>query len=64
MGRAGLNRRRSVEEIKAMRRLENVNLEGIFVCGVGYPLKKEEIVKFFEAKKLMYITTKKIWNSR
>ncbi len=30
MGRAGLNRRRSVEEITAMRRLENVNLEGIF----------------------------------
>ena len=36
-----------------------VNLEGIFVCDAGYLLKQEEMEKFFEAEKLLYIATRK-----
>ncbi len=36
-----------------------VNLEGIFVCDAGYLLKQEELVRFFEAEKLLYIATRK-----
>jgi hypothetical protein len=35
-----------------------VNLEGIFVCDAGYLLNKEEVEKFFEAEKLLYIATR------
>ena len=43
------------------RALSNLimNLEGIFVCDAGYLLKQEELVKFFEAEKLLYIATRK-----
>lgn len=32
-----------------------VNLEGIFVCDAGYLLKQDELEKFFEAGKPLYI---------
>ena len=35
-----------------------LNLEGIFVCDAGYLLKKEELEKFFEAEKRLYIATR------
>lgn len=35
-----------------------INLEGIFVCDAGYLLKQEELVRFFEAEKRLYIATR------
>jgi hypothetical protein len=35
-----------------------VDLEGIFVCDAGYLLKKEELEKFFEEEKWLYIATR------
>ena len=35
-----------------------VNLEGIFACDAGYLLKKEELEKFFEEEKWLYIATR------
>ncbi len=35
-----------------------VNLEGIFVCDAGYLLNKEELERFFEAEKRLYIATR------
>jgi len=35
-----------------------LNLEGLVVCDAGYLLKKEELEKFFKAKKRLYIATR------
>ena len=35
-----------------------LNLEGIFVCDAGYLLKKDELERFFEAEKRLYIATR------
>ena len=35
-----------------------VDLEGVFVCDAGYLLKKEELEKFFEEEKWLYIATR------
>jgi hypothetical protein len=35
-----------------------VNLEGIFVCDAGYLLKQDELARFFEAEKRLYIATR------
>ena len=32
-------------------------MEGIFVCDAGYLLKQEELARFFEAEKRLYIAT-------
>ena len=36
-----------------------VNLEGLFVCDAGYLLKEEEMKRFFEEEKILYIATRK-----
>ena len=36
-----------------------LNLEGLFVCDAGYLLKKQELEKFFEEEKRLYIATRK-----
>ena len=36
-----------------------VDLEGIFVCDAGYLLKQDELARFFEAEKRLYIATRK-----
>ena len=36
-----------------------LNLEGIFVCDAGYLLKKDELERFFEGEKRLYIATRK-----
>lgn len=46
--------------VKDNRALDDliVNLEGIFVCDAGYLLKEEELVRFFESEKRLYIATR------
>jgi hypothetical protein len=35
-----------------------VYLEGIFVCDAGYLVKQEELARFFESEKRLYIATR------
>lgn len=36
-----------------------VNLEGLFVCDAGYLVKQDELARFFETEKRLYIATRK-----
>jgi hypothetical protein len=48
------------ENVKDNRALDALilNLEGIFVCDAGYLLKQEELARFFELEKRLYIATR------